>query len=266
MKLENAAIAIRPRSLFDIIDLAIRFYRDHLGALAGCAVIFSIPAFVGGFGVFWLTRSAMWGALVMFALMPLASHAVLLVASRLVFGETIGLRQSLHLYRPLWLGMFARRLAQRALWLPLLPLLVGEAVRLGYAFDPMIILLERLTGFPGGLRRKAMNRASGFRAGPFDVAVVAVALVLVIALAFAVDLVGSDIVDIWETGGMFSDVSLSGVKVAFWQCLVIVVSPVVDLAWFFFYLDVRIRIEGWDLELGFKALAKRLGSAGRTAA
>ena len=40
---------------------------------------------------------------------------------------------------------------------------------------------------------------------------------------------------------------------AFW-----LVYPVVRLAWFFSYLDLRIRREGWDLELGFRIESRRL--------
>jgi hypothetical protein len=36
------------------------------------------------------------------------------------------------------------------------------------------------------------------------------------------------------------------------------VYPLVRLAWFFSYLDLRIRREGWDLELGFRIESRRL--------
>jgi hypothetical protein len=37
-----------------------------------------------------------------------------------------------------------------------------------------------------------------------------------------------------------------------------IVYPVIRLAWMFCYLDVRIRKEGWDLEIDFRVEARRL--------
>jgi hypothetical protein len=39
------------------------------------------------------------------------------------------------------------------------------------------------------------------------------------------------------------------------------VYPVTRLAWMFCYLDVRIRQEGWDVELDFRVEARRLEAA-----
>ena len=258
MRFERAIIDIRPRRIFEILDLSLRFYRAHLGRLLGTVVLFALPAVSLGFTVYYLFDSLLFGGLVFFFVMPVSSHAVVLAASRLVFGTEIGLSELRALYRPVWLSLFFRRLLQRILWVPLFPLVAGEIIRLGYVFSPMIVLLERLTGLPGTLRRKSLNREGGVRAFVFDLAVAFTALVLVVALAFFADLVASDIVDIWEFGGLFEDVASSAAKVTLWLVFFAVISPVVDLAWFFFYLDTRIRKEGWDLELGFKAMAKRL--------
>ncbi len=38
------------------------------------------------------------------------------------------------------------------------------------------------------------------------------------------------------------------------------VYPIARLAWFFCYLDARIRKEGWDVELAFRIEGRRLQS------
>ena len=40
------------------------------------------------------------------------------------------------------------------------------------------------------------------------------------------------------------------------------VYPIARLAWFFCYLDARVRAEGWDVEIAFRLEAKRLSHAG----
>jgi hypothetical protein len=35
-------------------------------------------------------------------------------------------------------------------------------------------------------------------------------------------------------------------------------APFISLVWFFVYLDVRIRKEGWDLEIAFRARAAQM--------
>jgi hypothetical protein len=257
MRLDRAVIDIRPRRIFEILDLALRFYRIHVVELLKTAVMFSLPAFASGLVLYHLSGAFLLGLLGLWLVLPLSSHAVLLAASRLVFGAEVSLASTASLYRPYWLGLFFRRLFQRLHWVPLLPLVAGAIIRLSFVFSPMIVLLERLVGLPGALRRKSLGRDGGARAFGFDLAVIFVTLTIALALSFAVDLVASDIVDIWEFGGMFEDISSSSTKVALWFGILVIVSPFVDLAWFFFYLDTRIRKEGWDLELGFKAMAKR---------
>ncbi len=266
MRFELATIDIRPRRVFEILDLALRFYRIHLTRLLGTAVLYALPALLFGFAVYVFFGSFILGLLVFWLLLPVSSHAVVLVASRLVFGSDITLEETRALYRPVWLSLFVRRLFQRILWVPLLPLVAGEIIRIGYAFSPMIVLLERLVGLPGALRRKSLNRDGGARGFGFDLALSFVAFLMVIAMAFTADLVASDIIDVWEFGGLFEEVASSGTKVALWFVFLTLVSPLVDLAWFFFYLDTRIRKEGWDLELGFKAMARRLKTKVNSAA
>lgn len=261
MKFERATIDIRPRRILEIIDLALRFYRIHLARLLPTAVVYASPAFGVGYGLYWFFDSFVLGLVGLWLLLPLSAHAVILLASRLLFGETVTRRQLRALYRPFWFSLLIRRFFERLLWLPLLPLIAGEIVRVGYGFSPFIALLERLTGLPARLRRKSLNRDGGVRGFGFDAAVSATGAALVVALAFVADLVASDIVDLWAFGGLFEDIGTSGTKVTMWFGFVIAVSPVVDVAWFLFYLDTRIRKEGWDLELGFKTLAGRRSPA-----
>src|SRR5262249_15238443 len=58
--------------------------------------------------------------------------------------------------------------------------------------------------------------------------------------------------DLWEL------VQGDPAVVAVLAAVVWLLYPIARLAWFFCYLDIRIRKEGWDLELSFRVEALRL--------
>ncbi len=268
MRFDRSIVDIRPRTTLEVLDLALQFYRDHLVVHLMLALILGAPALALGFlltvytGEIWLTALGFW------LLLPLSSGAVILTASRSVFGVHVDVRSALSLYRPLFLRHLVLRLAHRALWLPLIPLGVvfGELLRLKWAFAPMIQLLERLEGQLATRRRQSLNRRGGANAFGFDMAALTLAASLTVAMAFVLDFVFSDILSVWEFGGLFSEPDSNPIKVAIWMACILVITPVVDLAWFFFYLDARIRKEGWDLELGFRSITARWTEQDRRAA
>jgi len=268
MRFDKATIDIRPRSAFEMVDLALAFYRHHLGLLAKINLILALPALALGTAIAFSLRDPIVAFLGFWMLLPLSSGGVIIAASRRVFGTPLTVKSALGIYRPLAAAHFFGRLTHRILWVPLLPLglVFGEILRLKWSFSPMILLLERLEGRQLSLRRRGLHRRGGASAFGFDLAVLTSSCWLIGALLFIADLVLSDLLSVWEFGGLFTALGSNPWGTVIVLITVILVSPVIDLAWFFYYLDARIRKEGWDLELGFRSIARRLSSNKQEAA
>src|SRR5580698_5717779 len=90
----TARVELRERALLDVLDLAIRFCAEHAGAYARLSLVVILPAFaaswlaarLGGWWIGWLVTVA----LTSFATAPFAA-----LASRLVFAESVRIREAL---------------------------------------------------------------------------------------------------------------------------------------------------------------------------
>ena len=271
MRLEDARLVLEPRPVGATIDLALLFYRRHAAKLLGLTVLFgALPVAVGAWrattGDGWL-----WAAGLFFYGSSFLGAAVVAGAGHHVFGEpfTIGnaLRHvksravSLLLLLPLArtvLGLLGV-LCWGVLWVPL-------AARFGFLSE--VLLLEQLRGFRVGKRLEEILRNSFVEACGRYLAILGFSLAVVVVLFLFVDL-GSQLlfgVPIFVSkvswAIAFSDVSnllsydplLMAVLGAVWW----LVYPLARLAWFFCYLDARIRKEGWDVEIAFRVEARRI--------
>jgi hypothetical protein len=267
MLVDDATIEIRTRRTTEIIDLSFVFYRTHLRVIGGVALALGVPLIAAAAALHRAT--GMWWAAVLFFWLTLSipSGAVTLAASRIVFGTRLTVGRALALYAPLWAGLFFRRLLHQILTLLLLPIVVGYTLRLRWGFTPMIVLLERLTGRALGTRRVGLRRRGG--TGGFGLetmlAIFMTAALLGVAITF--ELVVVDFFAILPDGALFSmQVFDEPLRLSLWLLAALVASPLATLSWFFLYLNARIRGEGWDIELGLKGIAARLGPGDREAA
>ena len=148
MRFDKATIDIRPRSSFEILDLALAFYRNHLGLLTTINCILALPALAVGTALAFLLRDPILAFLGFWLLLPFCSGGVILAASRRVFGAPLTAKSALVIYRPLAGSHFLTRLSHRILWIPLLPfgLVFGELLRLKWSFSPMIFRKQANTG------------------------------------------------------------------------------------------------------------------------
>ncbi|MFO8072540.1 MAG: hypothetical protein R6V85_11760 [Polyangia bacterium] len=261
MKIESATIEIRPRKTTEMIDLAALFYRRHFALFAGLLAVLGVPCVLLAVAVHAVT-GLWWTALAAFWLLsPLPCGAVVLAASRLVFGSSPSVRETLSLYRSLWLGLLLRRLVHNALFALLAPIVVGFTLRLRWAFTPMIVLLERLSGLPLGIRRRGLSLRGGSSGLSMDLASGLVWLAMLLALGSLLDLFVSDLLVLWSNDGMFATDALHDpLRLGLWMLCGLIVLPIKTLSWFFLYIDARIRGEGWDIELGLETAARRIPS------
>ena len=250
----RARVAFRDRAFIDVMDLALRFLAVHWRLYAKVAAVVLVPAFavtlVAAYG------SADWwtGWAVAFLVSFVAQVPFTLLASRLVFQETVSARVVLRAAA----RELPRILLMRMLWLfPIamgsLFLIVPAGLLAGmFLFVDEVMILERSRVVP------AFGRSWRISSSAVDNALLGVLMVTLlplIAVLFA-DVGGrafiSDLLQfrspapLWAKGG--SVLALLG-----WFGVI----PYVTTARFFAYLNVRTRAEGWDIQTRFAAIAAR---------
>jgi hypothetical protein len=271
MKLEDATLALEPRSVGATIDLAILFYRRHAAKLVLLSLLFgAIPVAIGGIrartGDGWL-----WAGLLFFFGSPFLGAAIVAGAGHHVFGEDFTLGNALRHLR--------RRAGSLLLLLPLSRAILGAlsfvcvgllsvpfAARAGFLSE--VLILEGLRGRRIGGRLMEILKNAYLQACGRYLAFAAFAAMLSLILFVFADLSSQFLLGIpiflsrlsWAVA--FEDATnllaydpLSVVVLASTWWLV---YPLARLAWFFSYLDARIRKEGWDVEIEFRVEARRI--------
>lgn len=267
MKVKNATIEIRPRGVTELVDLAFLFYRARLPVLVWLLLILGVPIIGISMGIHYLTGQAWIAVLFFWLMLHLPTGAVVLAASRFVFGAPLGVRDGLSIYKPLWAGFFFRVLGQKFLMLVLSPIVVGYILKLKWVFTPMVVLLERLAGRPLAVRRSGLYRRGGASAFGLDILLKSLGAVMVCGIILVAELFLTEVLSVFDGEGLFSAAVMDDpVRLGIWMLTILLVSPVTSLSWFFLYLNARIRGEGWDLELGLRAAAAKISSDDEVAA
>jgi hypothetical protein len=273
MKVESARLAIEPRSVGACIDLACLFYRVHSLKLLGLTLVFGGPVTLI---VYWLTSTTEWGwfwaGATFFFLTPFLGAAVVAGAGHWAFGDPFTVPRSLAaLWKRLWslsslliLTRLALALISFMCWgFPFIPL----ATR--YGFIPEIVVLEQLRGRRIEARTNEIMRHTFWAAAGRYLVIGLFAAAAWISIFTVIDLGSTVLLGIPIFFGRLSFFGQEIFYLMFYDPLVVstasatawLVYPLARLAWFFCYLDARIRKEGWDVELAFRIEAGRLQTA-----
>ena len=258
MRVDDLTIVLRTRSAWEATDLGIALVRRHARTIFAAWVIVTLPLFcifnlvAFALGLPWLAVLAMWW------LKPLFDRIPLYVLSRAVFGEVPSLRQTLQ--------------AQRAWgWRGIAPWLLWRRLHPGRAMLLAVDLLEGQVGAQRTGRVRVLARGGG-----------SPNVMLTIIGAHLETMLGVSIV---LFGLMFVPAEfLSESAKAVWDTLVVQPPPWAELcanacAWiattivepfyvgagFGLYLNRRVQLEGWDIELAFRRIARRLAGAAAVA-
>lgn len=275
MRIEAATIVIEPRSVGACLDLAVLFYRRHAREILKLTLVFALPATLLCYRIAHRSDSGLfWGGVVFFFLSPFLGAALVVGAGRGVFGEPFEAGSALRAVGARLGRLLAAVLISRAVIVLCGALCVGipglfPAVY--YGFLPELLLLEDLKG------RRARQRLSDIvRRTYVDLTVRALSILafmtaMVLSLFTLLDqasgiLLGLPILFGRASGALFWEEMRALVFYDPWVLSVLSVTawlvyPLARLAWFFCYLDVRIRKEGWDVELDFRSEAERLRTA-----
>ena len=252
MRLDTVTAAIRPRSDWEAVDLGLAMVRrDFWRCLAVWWLAMLVPSAVAGW---WLWDQPAWWLMLFWWGKPAGSRLVLFELSRRLFGERPSWRASLRRIPPAWTRRFGHRFvwARGSPWLPVM-LAVED--------------LEGLTGKAYQQRRGQLTRrgesvvmwlyvTSELAACWFGLAL------LVWLLMFIPE--GQDgawrlALDSWD---LKDPTTIPLLVLRTITCCVMLAISLTDVfvtgAGFGVYLNNRTWLEGWDVELAFKRLARRL--------
>jgi len=259
VQLADLQLELRPRHAWEAVDLGQSMYRRWWWPLQSAWFLTFLPLAVG-LGIAFRDRPV-FALAILWWLLPFVERAPLFVLGRRAFGESV---RPVELLREL-----PRLLRRRALWR-----LTVARLSPWRGFAAPIAVLERTGG--AAARKRASVLMSGGREGSVAMTVSGVAWSFVLGISFALyNFVGMFLPEF--VAGRFADAILLWIEgePTQWPGLVLyafvcvamsVVGPLFVAVNFSLYLNRRIFLEGWDVEVAFRSLAARLSSAGRTGA
>lgn len=271
MKVEDCIVTVERRTVGGCIDLAFVFARYFAGPLLKLTLCFAVPSVL----LSWLAANAMrhdviFPCLLIFGFsLTLMSGAMIATVGPQVFGV------------PLTTGAATRGLWRRLLpyaFLGLLSRMTGFCVGIPIFFVlawcghlPEVMFLERTALNSVPQRLSQLCRASGysrnlgrlititafwviFAFGLFLLIDVLSGLIFNAPIFFGTIAPGPDQRAAFASRIIDDPLVVTTLQAALW-----ITYPIARLAWFFCYLDQRIRNECWDLELQFRVESARLG-------
>jgi hypothetical protein len=256
MDYERISIAIRERGDAEAIDVGFALARRHFGALVLATAAAAIPLAAA-----CRTLLADWPGLALalfWWLQPVCERLPLLLASRLFLGEspsalgaTAGRRSAL--LRHLAGDLTWRRLSPMRSYLAPLRQLEGAS---------RAVLSRRLRS----LSRSGRWAAAGLTAATVAFEVGAWITLVVFVLQIARNRSLEDAIQALaaDPAGPAGPVGIVGY--AMWVAVFGLMTPFYVCAGFTLYINRRVSVEGWDIELVFRRMARRLSQARQAAA
>lgn len=266
MKLDRAAIVLRPRTVAEVVDLAFRLsFSLALPLYSKLALIVLLPLFAGALA---LRYAAKWEWVSVWIVTILAANVAqgvfTVAAGRLLFSEDLRVREVL--------GAFGRRL-----WSYLGALIASRTV-LGVAatflMAPLafawvaLIFVHEASLLEGAGWIQACQRASRFVKGRGGAAFALLLLMLCGQVGAVVigELLGQSVIDdVLQLGKPFGALFADGGS-PFAILGLLVSVPFVSTARFLHYIDTRTRADGWDIQVRFLAIAAKETNERRLAA
>ncbi|MBX3187629.1 MAG: hypothetical protein KF819_11465 [Labilithrix sp.] len=250
----HARVSFRDRAFIDVLDLALRFMAEHARLYAKIAAVVLVPSF----GVALAAASA-WGwiagwifavVLAFFAQVPFT-----ILASRLVFQETLGARDVLRLAARELPRIFVMRLLSTGLLAGATAIFIVPVFWVGSTFvylNEVMVLERAAVGHAFGRARRVVSSSFLDAFGSFVVAILLPLIAVLLAEVGGRGLLS----ELFQFRPPASAVQQGGGSAL---CLVgwFAVVPYLATARFFAFLNVRTRVEGWDIQTKFAALAQR---------
>lgn len=255
MNLGASAIVLRPRPLFEVLDLAFRLsFSLALGLYLRLAAVILLPCLAS---CLLLRHVLDWPWLAVWAVAVVLGGIVqgvfTVAAGGLLFSEALAARQVLAAFGRRLPSYAATMLVSRGLLaLSALPVFLG----LPFVW-PHLLFVHEASLLENAGPTDAIRRAGRFVANQAGMAFLVLIALLATQAAFAIvgELLGQGLVDHVlqlgrPLGGLFTD----GVSVHALAGFFLSV-PYVATARFLHYVDARTRSDGWDIQVRFMAVA-----------
>ncbi len=250
MQLDKIIIALRMRSPWEAMDLGVTVMRKmwpviFLPWLILITIVLVFVLFMGYQG-YWLFAS-----LFMWLIKPVYESMLLHILSRGVFGEYL---------------TTAEVYSSMNSWLKtgLLTTFLPWRLSASRSFNMPVNLLEGLTGSQRKRRLQVLHSVAGSHAS--GVTIIGVHFEMIVTLAFY-SLLFFFIPNIFENFLTYSLDSTTNQMVWMFAGTIIyaftlfILEPFYVASGFMLYLNRRIQLEGWDIEIDFKKLSERLSSS-----
>lgn len=244
MQLDRVAIVLRPRQGWEAVDLGFRMAAHWARPLWAVCITVVWPL---ALALSIALASSPWlAALLIWWLKPLYDRFLLHVLSRAVFGAVPTLPQTLG--------------AWREILQPGLPhSLLTRFVDFARAFTLPVLQLERQTGKAARARRKLLKQRAGAHASGLTLiclhleAIVALGLIAAASLLVPDAQMSADSAEAWQVDQwwQWSDTLV-------YVLALTLMEPFYVAAGFALYLNRRVTLEGWDVELALRRMAQRL--------
>lgn len=252
MRLADLRLAVRPRRPYEAADLGIRLVQAEASAIWRAWFAVTLPVVLATLAAM-LLLDLHWASFMLWWLKPLFDHALLIVLSRRVFGDTPGVRDMLRLLA----GSFRHGLAGQLLW---------RRFSLSRAYQLPVWLLENLPPRERQARLDLLGHQYTGRAQWLQLVMVHFEGFLTLAVLSLLFWFAPDGVtpDLWAqfSGEAQHPLAEAGTLLA-WYAAMSLVEPFYVAAGFSLYLNRRTELEAWDLELAFRHLRERLAGAGK---
>lgn len=240
MKLDSISLELRPRGAYEAADLGVRLLQRHAGRVYRPWAVFMLPVMLVCIST--ITIAPWLGALSIWWFKPLYDRLVLFVLSRAVFGEQVTVADVASHWRE-WAG--------RALFAAL----TWRRVDFARAFVLPLDVLERLKGKPRRMRNKVLQKNARSAAVLTQVAYIHIESIFYLSILMLVYLFMPNNVAIdlspWLFGG---GVPLwwSAVTCGFYIVAVSLAEPAYVASGFVLYLNRRVELEAWDIDLALR--------------
>jgi|GEM_PF-302201 len=259
MDLDKIAVRLRPRTPYEAVDLGFVLVREFwrpllMGWLAG-----ALPFFVGAALIMWLTPLFWLPLFALWWLKPLFDRIALFVLSRGFFGDLPPMNRTLGYALRGWRTWatlsditWRRFNPMRSVAMPVREL---EQLRGGAARERLNLLCRREVRLPG-----IMLAAVGFCVE--WVLLIASVLLLIMVIPDASGIrVGDQLVWLFEGWGASPFIKIY-ILAMYFICMV-AVETIYVAGGLGLYINRRVGLEGWDIELTFRRLARRLRQRSR---
>lgn len=248
MKLESLNFEVRHRSHWEALDLGTLLAKRWYGRLLVCWLLLAAPVFCIVFVL--LFNHPFWAIFIVWWLKPLYERVPLLFLSTSVFGEVPTNRQVVNNFK-------------RALNQGLIRTLTIRRFSPVRSFEAPVVLLE---GVDGDTRHKRIgilqNKAgsAGIWLTIFGMHIEAFLVLGMVAMVYW--LIPSEVEIDWQSVILEGSESIQGwLSNLFTFLAMALVAPFYISCGFALYLNRRIELEAWDIEIGFRKLAARAQAA-----